>query len=216
MKVIVEAKAKIMQENETQAKKNQEFFKQNNIFCLNFMSSPGSGKTTLLEAMIKKNIFKLAVIEGDLETNNDANRIIKAGAKAYQISTGQSCHLDAIMIKKALGEFDVKDCNLVVIENIGNLVCPASYLLGENLNVVLLSATEGADKVEKYPVMFKRADILVLSKMDIAQYFDFDTKHIYEEAKKLNPNVVIFELSAKDDTNIDKFCAYIKEKMENK
>lgn len=216
MKIIVEARAKIMQENEKQARKNQEFFNQNNIFCLNFMSSPGSGKTTLLEAIIKKNIFNLAVIEGDLETNNDTNRIIKAGAKAYQISTGQSCHLDAMMIKRALDEFNVKDCNLLVIENVGNLVCPAAYLLGEHLNVVLLSSTEGADKVEKYPVMFKRADILVLSKMDIAQYFDFDTKHIYKEAKKLNPNIAIFELSAKDDKNINEFCTYIKEKMESK
>ncbi|MBT0878820.1 hydrogenase nickel incorporation protein HypB [Campylobacter sp. 2018MI01] len=210
MKVIIEAKAKIMAENENQAKINQEFFKKSNLYCLNFMSSPGSGKTTLLEYIIKNNLLKLCVIEGDLETNKDADRIIKAGAKAYQISTGQSCHLDAKMIDLALKNLDISNSEFCVIENIGNLVCPASYKLGENLNVVLLSSPEGSDKVAKYPVMFKRADVIVLTKMDIAKYFDFSLETIMQEAKKLNPNVKIFCVSSTTGEGIAELCEYFK------
>lgn len=210
MKVIIEAKAKIMAENENQAKLNQDFFNKNNLFCLNFMSSPGSGKTTLLEYIIKNNLLKLCVIEGDLETNKDADRIINAGAKAYQISTGQSCHLDAKMIENALKNLDISGSEFCVIENIGNLVCPASYKLGEHLNVVLLSSPEGSDKVAKYPVMFKRADVIVLTKMDIAKHFDFDINEITKEAKKLNPNVKIFCVSAVSGDGVKEFCEYVK------
>lgn len=210
MKVIVEAKAKIMAENENQAKINQDFFNKNNLFCINFMSSPGSGKTTLLEYIIKNNLLKLCVIEGDLETNKDADRIINAGAKAYQISTGQSCHLDAKMIDNALKNLDISGSEFCVIENIGNLVCPASYKLGEHLNVVLLSSPEGSDKVAKYPVMFKRADVIVLTKMDIAKHFNFNLEEISEEAKKLNPNVKIFCVSAATGEGIAELCEYFK------
>ena len=209
---ILELNSKILSKNEDQALHNKEHFNNENILCINLMSSPGSGKTTLLEQTIKafKDKLNIAVIEGDLETQNDANRIKKAGAKAYQITTGQSCHLDAFMIHEALHELKPSKNSIVFIENIGNLVCPASYDLGEHKRVVLLSVTEGSDKPAKYPIMFKNADVVIISKCDLATYFDFDINEAINECQKLNPKVKVIALDAKNNTNINTWYEYIK------
>ncbi|EAK5847780.1 hydrogenase nickel incorporation protein HypB [Campylobacter lari] len=208
--------SKILSKNDHQAAHNREHFNEYNTLCINLMSSPGSGKTTLLEETIKtlKDDLKIAVVEGDLETNNDANRIIKAGGLAHQITTGQTCHLDAFMVHEALHHFKFSELDIVFVENVGNLVCPASYDLGEHLNVVLLSVTEGSDKVEKYPVMFRKADLLVITKADLAQHFDFDFKTASMAAKRLNPKIDIMILDSKTKTGFDLWINYLKMKKE--
>lgn len=208
--------SKILSKNNHQAAHNREHFNEYNTLCINLMSSPGSGKTTLLEETIKtlKDDLKIAVVEGDLETNNDANRIIKAGGLAHQITTGQTCHLDAFMVHEALHHFKLSELDIVFVENVGNLVCPASYDLGEHLNVVLLSVTEGSDKVEKYPVMFRKADLLVITKADLAKHFDFDFKAASMAAKRLNPKIDIMILDSKTKTGFDLWISYLKMKKE--
>lgn len=212
----VEVLSKVLSKNDAQAQHNREHFNENKILCLNLMSSPGSGKTTLLEATIKalKDKFKIAVIEGDLETENDAKRVREVGASAYQITTGQGCHLDAFMVHKALHHLNLNDTDLLFIENVGNLVCPASYNLGEHLNVVLLSVTEGDDKPVKYPVMFRKADLVIISKADLASHFDFDTDKAIKECKKLNPKVDVIILDAKNGTNLELWFKFLRLKRE--
>ena len=210
-------KKQILYKNIEEARQNQKIFNENSLLCINLMSSAGSGKTTLLESTIKalKEELNIAVIEGDLETNNDANRVIKAGAKAYQITTGQTCHLDAFMVEKALQHIDLRQTNLLFIENVGNLVCPASYALGEHINVVLLSVTEGSDKPQKYPVMFRKADVVVISKADLAQHFDFDFSEAIKGCKDLNPNVKVIKLDAKNGTNLNKWLDFLRKEVKN-
>ena len=212
----VEVISKILSKNDEQAMHNKAHFNELGVLCINLMSSPGSGKTTLLESTIKalKDKFKIAVIEGDLETENDALRVQKAGAKAFQITTGQSCHLDAFMVHKGLHHLDLKECDFLFIENVGNLVCPASYDLGQHLNVVLLSVTEGDDKPAKYPVMFKKADLVIISKADFASLFDFDIQKAKAECKKLNPKADFLVLDAKNGTNLNTWFEYLKLKKE--
>lgn len=212
----VEVLSKVLSKNDEEAQHNREHFNENKILCLNLMSSPGSGKTTLLEVTIKalKDKFKIAVIEGDLETENDAKRVREAGANAYQITTGQGCHLDAFMVHKALHHLNLSDTDLLFIENVGNLVCPASYDLGEHLNVVLLSVTEGDDKPVKYPVMFRKADLVIISKADLASHFDFDTDKAIKECKKLNPKVDVIILDAKNGTNLELWFKFLRLKRE--
>ena len=207
----------ILYKNMQEAELNKKCFDENSILCINLMSSAGSGKTTLLESTIKalKDELNISVIEGDLETNNDANRVIKAGAKAYQITTGQTCHLDALMIEKALKHIDLKETNLLFIENVGNLVCPASYALGEHINVVLLSVTEGSDKPQKYPVMFRKADLVIISKSDLASHFDFDFDEAIKGCKDLNPNVRIISLDAKNGTNLNEWLEFLRKEVKN-
>ena len=212
----IEVIGKILSKNDAQAQHNREHFNENRVLCLNLMSSPGSGKTTLLEATIKafKGKFGISVIEGDLETENDAKRVREAGANAYQITTGQSCHLDAFMVHNALHHLNLGDTDLLFIENVGNLVCPASYDLGEHLNVVLLSVTEGDDKPAKYPVMFRKADLVIISKADLVAHFDFDTEKATKECKKLNPKVDIIVLDAKSGTNLELWLKFLQLKKE--
>lgn len=212
----IEVISKILSKNDHEAKHNREHFNKDKILCINLMSSPGSGKTTLLETTIKnlKNDFKICVIEGDLETENDALRIRQAGAQAYQITTGQTCHLDAFMVHEALHHLDLNECDFLFIENVGNLVCPASYDLGEHLNVVLLSSTEGSDKPKKYPTMFKKADLVIITKVDLAHHFDFDINEASKFAKELNPKVDIIVLDSKSSNNIELWFKYLKLKKE--
>lgn len=212
----LEVISKILSKNDEEARHNREHFNEARTLCINLMSSPGSGKTTLLESTIKalKDELKIAVIEGDLETNNDAKRIQAVGAKAYQITTGQSCHLDAFMVHEALHHLAINDIDLLFIENVGNLVCPASYDLGEHLNVVLLSVTEGSDKPQKYPVMFKKADIVLITKADLASHFDFDLKEATSLIKDLSPRADIIVLDAKCGTNMELWYKVLKLKKE--
>lgn len=212
----LEVIGKILSKNDAQAQHNREHFNENKVLCLNLMSSPGSGKTTLLEATIKalKGEFSISVIEGDLETENDAKRIREVGAKAYQITTGQGCHLDAFMVHNALHHLNLSDTAFLFIENIGNLVCPASYDLGEHLNVVLLSVTEGDDKPAKYPVMFRKADLVIISKADLAVHFDFSVDEAIKACKKLNPKVDVIVLDAKSGTNLELWFKFLQLKRE--
>ena len=205
---------KILDENDREAASNRAHFNEAKVLAVNLMSSPGSGKTTLLEKTIEEGSLKIAVIEGDLETNKDADRIKAKGAAAYQITTGTACHLDAHMVHHALHELPINDADVVFIENVGNLVCPASYDLGAHINVVLLSVPEGADKIQKYPVMFKAADIIVFTKCDLLPYFDFDMEEAKEDARRLNPKADILEISTKDEASVKKWISYLKLKKE--
>lgn len=197
----------ILSGNEKAALVNKDYLK--NVFCMNFMGSPGSGKTTLLEAILDKGIFKMSVVQGDLSTDKDMQRVTKKGAFAYQITTGQTCHLDAKMVYEGLLHLPILKSDVVVIENVGNLVCPASYTLGEDIKVAFVSVPEGSDKVAKYPVMFKNADVLIISKIGLLEHFDFDVQDAIYNAKMLNPNIKIFQIDSKDDVGVLEFCDYI-------
>ena len=191
----VEVLTSLLHENDHQAEHNREHFDRHGVLALNLMSSPGSGKTSLLEATIDAlaGEFSIAVIEGDLETENDAERIRARGVPAVQITTGQACHLDAHMVHDALHGMELEGIDLLFIENVGNLVCPASFDLGHHANVALLSVTEGDDKPAKYPVMFRGADLVILSKADFLDMIDdFDPAKAERHVRELaNPADVL-------------------------
>ena len=174
------------------------------------MSSPGSGKTTLLEQMAGLAPFRFGVIEGDLETSRDADRIKAKGIPAYQIQTGSACHLDAFMVHKGLHAMPMDEIDVCFVENVGNLVCPASYDVGSHLNIVLVSVPEGGDKIEKYPVMFRQADLVLITKTDLLPYFDYDLEHEKAEARKLKPGVDILEVNIKDETSVKQVIEWIE------
>jgi hydrogenase nickel incorporation protein HypB len=184
---LVKIEQDLLAKNNLYAEKNRKYFEQNRIFTLNFVSSPGAGKTTLLVEMIQvlKDRFPIAVIEGDQQTERDADRISAAGVPALQINTGRACHLDAHGIGHAISELDLKPHSFLAIENVGNLVCPSSFDLGEAHKVVVLSVTEGDDKPLKYPDMFFVADIMVITKIDLLPYVDFDIDRRIEYAKQM-------------------------------
>lgn len=208
----IEVITKILNVNDQQAGHNREHFEKYGALAVNLMSSPGSGKTTLLEATIDHGGIKLGVIEGDLETNQDADRILAKGAPAHQIATGQACHLDAHMVHEGLHHMPIEGLDVVFVENVGNLVCPASYDVGTHLNVVLLSVPEGDDKPAKYPVMFRTADVLLITKCDLLPHFDFDVEKAIRETRKLNPKVDVIEVDSKSGKGIDKWVNYLKMK----
>ena len=210
----IEVMSKILSANDEEAAHNRAHLDEDKILCLNLMSSPGSGKTTLLEATIKSSKFKIGVIEGDLETNRDADRIIKAGAQAHQISTGETCHLDAFMVHEGLHHIDTKGLDLVFIENVGNLVCPAAFDVGAHLNVVLLSVPEGSDKIAKYPVIFRRADCVVITKTALLPHFDFDMEEVVREVHKLNPKADVIALDSKSGEGVEKWLKFLQYKKE--
>lgn len=205
---------KILSQNDIQASQNRAHFDTHGILALNLMSSPGAGKTTLLERTIKSVKFKIGVIEGDLETNRDADRVAKAGAQAYQITTGQACHLDAFMVHEGIHHLKLDELNLVFIENVGNLVCPASFDVGAHLNVVLISSPEGSDKISKYPVMFRAADLVIITKSDVKELFKFDSDEVIRELCKLNPRADIIELDSLSGTGFEKWIKFLEFKME--
>ncbi|KEA46533.1 hydrogenase nickel incorporation protein HypB [Campylobacter mucosalis] len=201
---------KILSVNDEQALKNRAELEKRKILGINLMSSPGAGKTTLLEATIKGGKFKIGVVEGDLETNADADRIAKAGAPAFQISTGQTCHLDAFMVNHGILHIPLDTLELLFVENVGNLVCPASYDIGTHINVVLLSVPEGDDKVAKYPVMFKNANLVVVTKATLLEHFEFDIDKVKREARKLNPNVDVIVLDSKSGEGLDAWFSFLE------
>ncbi len=213
-KKTIDVITKILDKNDHEAEHNREHFNKNGVLSINLMSSPGSGKTTLLEHLYDVADFKFGVIEGDLETNKDANRLKAKGIQAHQIQTGSACHLDAFMVHKALHHIDLDDIDVCFVENVGNLVCPASYDVGTHLNIVLVSIPEGEDKIAKYPVMFRGADLILFTKTDLLPYFDYDMEEEKETARKLKPNVDILEVSTKDEESLKKVANWIKFKME--
>ena len=201
---------KILDKNNHEASHNRAHFDKYGVLSINLMSSPGSGKTTLLENMADMADFKFGVIEGDLETSRDADRIKSKGIPAYQIQTGSACHLDAFMVHKGLHDMPLEDIDVCFIENVGNLVCPASYDVGAHLNIVLVSIPEGSDKIEKYPVMFRQADLILITKTDLLPYFDYDLEHEKKEARKIKPGVDILEVNIKDKASIQKVIEWIE------
>ena len=206
---------KILDKNDHEASHNRAHFDSHKVLGINLMSSPGSGKTTLLECMKDLADFKYAVVEGDLETSRDANRLNAKGIKAVQIQTGSACHLDAFMVHKGLHDIPLDEIDVCFVENVGNLVCPASYDVGTHLNIVLVSIPEGEDKIIKYPVMFRTADLILITKTDLLPYFDYDIEKEKIEARKLKPNVDILEVSTKDEDSIKAVVDWInfKRKM---
>ena len=201
---------KILDKNNQEAGHNRAHFDSHHVLSINLMSSPGSGKTALLECMADLAKFRFGVIEGDLETSRDADRIKAKGIPAYQIQTGSACHLDAFMVHKGLHAMPLDEIDVCFIENVGNLVCPASYDVGSHLNIVLVSIPEGSDKIEKYPVMFRQADLILITKTDLLEYFDYDVAHEKAEARRLKPNVDILEVNVKDDASIQRVIEWIE------
>jgi hydrogenase nickel incorporation protein HypB len=204
--------SKILAKNDQEAALIRDHFNQNNVLAVNLMSSPGSGKTTLLEELASISDLKFCVIEGDLETTRDADRLKAKNIPAIQIQTGSACHLDAFMVHNALHKMEIEDMDVCFIENVGNLVCPAAYDVGSHLNVVLASVPEGDDKIEKYPVMFRSADLVLITKTDLLPYFDFDVEYTKKAAQTLKPKVDILEISSKDSHSIEKMAEWIKSK----
>ncbi len=202
----------LLSQNNHQADHNRAHFDASKVLVINLMSSPGSGKTALLEATIKRlrESLKIAVIEGDLETENDTKRIQAQGVPAYQITTGTACHLDAHLVHNALHHLALDNLDLLFIENVGNLVCPASFDLGHHRNVVLLSVTEGDDKPAKYPVMFRAADLMLISKTDLLPYLDdFSPSNAEQNLHNLANNAPVIAFSSKDGNGLDEWIAWL-------
>ncbi len=211
---ILTVEENLLAKNNRLAAMNRELFQQNNLFVLNLVSSPGSGKTTLLEKTIValKDRLKIAVLEGDQQTSNDADRIAATGVPVKQINTGAGCHLDAHMVSHGIEGFDLATTDLLMIENVGNLVCPASFDLGEHHKVAVLSVTEGEDKPLKYPHMFRAAEIMLINKTDLLPYLDFDLEQCKTFARQVNPAIRIFELSCRNGDGFDAWLAWLRQR----
>ena len=208
----VEVLKGLLDANDHQALHNREHFNRHSVLAVNLMSSPGAGKTSLLEATIDAlgDHYRVAVIEGDLETENDARRIRDKGVPAVQISTGSACHLDAHMVHSALHDMKLDDIDVVFIENVGNLVCPASFDLGQHLNVILLSTPEGDDKPAKYPIMFRAADLVLITKSDLLDVLDdFDPGRAETCLRNLANTAPVYKVSAKDGTGLDSWLQWL-------
>ncbi len=203
---------KVLEKNDDIARRNRELFAQHKLFVINLVSSPGSGKTSLLEQTLKYfgKSLRVAIIEGDVQTDFDAQRIAKFNVPVVQIVTNGGCHLEAKLVSDALSSFDLKNVDLLVIENVGNLVCPANYDLGEALKVVLVSTTEGDDKPLKYPGMFHNASILVVNKIDLVPYVNSNPDIIKKNSLQINPKLKVFETSCTTNKGIPEWCEWLR------
>lgn len=208
----------ILDANSRIAKENRKLFDNHGLAVINLMSSPGAGKTTLLEQMGKhfEGQLKIGVIEGDIQTTLDAERVAAAGLQAVQIETEGACHLDANMIKNALENLDLNSLGLLVVENVGNLVCPAEFNVGEDHKVMMLSVTEGDDKPYKYPLMFKESRVLLISKVDLLPHLRCDIEKIKDAARSINPDLKIFEISSYTGQGLDDWHNWIREQTASK
>ncbi|RMF58453.1 MAG: hydrogenase accessory protein HypB [Calditrichaeota bacterium] len=209
----VDLKQKITSENDRLAGEIRTQLKQHEVVALNFVSSPGSGKTSLLERTLSglRDEFRIGLIAGDVQTENDAERLIRAGGKMVRpLVTGGACHLDARMVARVLPEFDLATLDLLFIENVGNLVCPSSFDLGEAMKVVLISTTEGDDKPLKYPAMFRRSSVMVVNKIDLLGTSDFDIRRVRENAQKINAELQIFELSCRSGEGLETWYDWLR------
>ncbi|BDA68966.1 Hydrogenase accessory protein HypB [Rivularia sp. IAM M-261] len=208
----ISVEADILAKNNLLAAQNRGWFKGRNILALNLMSSPGAGKTTLLTRTIKdlKEKLPISVIEGDQETINDAQKIQDTGCKVIQINTGTGCHLDAGMIDKGLQQLNPPLNSVVMIENVGNLVCPALFDLGENAKVVILSVTEGEDKPIKYPHMFRASQVMIITKLDLLPYVQFDVEKCIEYARQVNPQIQVFQVSAQTGQGLNDWYDWLQ------
>ena len=205
----------ILGENDRIAAENQAMFQDKKVFVLNFMGSPGAGKTSVLEKTMEhlKDKIKMAVIEGDLFTSKDAERIDKYGVPVIQINTAGGCHLDANMVQKTVKEMNLDELDLLVVENVGNLVCPAEFPVGEDARAVVLSVTEGDDKPLKYPLMFKESEIALLNKVDLAPYCNFNMDSAKKDITSLHPGIEVLEVSCTKGQGIDEWCDWLLKKI---
>lgn len=212
---ILEIKESIFDDNNRQAEFLREELKENKTFLLNLMSSPGSGKTTTVVRTIEalKEDIKIAVMEADIDSDVDAQTVAKTGAKVIQLHTGGMCHLDADMTKQGLEGLDYKGFDLVILENVGNLVCPAEFDTGASKNAMILSVPEGDDKPLKYPLMFSLVDVLLINKIDAIEFFDFDMEAVKERALKLNPNIKIIPISAKTGEGMEEWADWLRNEV---
>jgi hydrogenase nickel incorporation protein HypB len=213
---IIEIERDLLERNDAMARQNRQQFADQGLFALNLVSSPGSGKTTLLVRTIEalRDDVPCAVIEGDQQTENDADRIRATGAPAVQINTGKGCHLDARMVAQAMPKLPKLEDALLFIENVGNLVCPAAFDLGEAHKVAILSVTEGADKPLKYPDMFHAADVLLINKIDLLPYVDFDAEQAIAYARRIQPKLKVMKVSAKTGEGMDAWLVWLKRGVE--
>ncbi len=213
---IIETKVNILKDNDQEATKVRAFLKEKNVFLVNLMASPGSGKTTTLVRTIEalKKDYRIGVMEADMDSDVDAVTVQNAGAKVIQLHTGGSCHMDADMTMRGLEALGVDDLDVVFLENVGNLVCPAEFDVGANRKVMILSVPEGDDKPLKYPLMFQVSDALLINKIDVAQIFDFDFDACKERARKLNANIEVFPLSSLTGENFEEWLSWLRKQIE--
>ena len=208
----------ILEANERIAEQNKALFEENKIFVVNLMSSPGAGKTSLLERTIDalKEEIRMAVIEGDIQSSQDAERVAEKGISVVQINTGGACHLDGNMIRDTFGEFNFKELELMVVENVGNLVCPAEFKVGEDCKVMILSVAEGDDKPSKYPLMFHESSVLLINKIDLLPYVECRVEKIRQDSRKINPNLIIFEISCKTGQGLNSWQDWLRKAVKAK
>jgi hydrogenase nickel incorporation protein HypB len=212
----VPVQTSVLQANQEKAAENRALFERGKLLVINLMSSPGSGKTSILESTIRAlhGRYRMGVIEGDLQTSLDAERIRALGVPSHQINTGTVCHLDARMIARALEEFPIAGLDLLFIENVGNLICPSSYYLGEHLRVVVCSVVEGADKPKKYPVMFNKADAVILNKLDLIEHSGADLETLSRNVREVSPRSRIFALSCRTGEGMEEWLCWLREVRE--
>jgi hydrogenase nickel incorporation protein HypB len=212
---VITVERKVLEKNDAIAQQNREVFKKKNLFTMNLVSSPGSGKTSLIEKTIHhtKNKFNVAVIEGDVQTSLDAERVVAYGVPVVQIITQGACHLEAGLVRDAFGQIEKNDFEVLFIENVGNLVCPAGYDLGEDLKVVIVSTTEGDDKPLKYPAMFRNASALIINKTDLVPYVNCSLETLMKNALSINPSLKVFKTSCTTNEGINEWCNWIESKI---
>ena len=212
---VIEVKQSIFADNNQDANRLREQMKEEKTFLINLMSSPGSGKTTTLTKLIAalKDDLRIGVMEADIDSDVDADTISRTGVKVIQLHTGGMCHLDADMTRQGIKQLQTRELDLVILENVGNLVCPAEFDTGAAMNMMILSVPEGHDKPLKYPLVFQVCDVMVVNKIDVLPYFDFDMEKVTEFARRRNPNIQIFPISAKTGEGVDALAAYLKERI---
>lgn len=216
-KTVIELERDILQNNQLVAERNRGYFEAKNIFAINLVSSPGSGKTSILEKTLSdlKEEIDFFVIEGDQQTFNDAQRIDDLNIPVVQINTGKGCHLDSDMVNRAVKKLEPKDHSVLMIENVGNLVCPSMFDLGEDTRVVIISVTEGEDKPIKYPDMFMSSQVCLINKIDLLPYLKFDVEKTKDYARRINPNLQFFEVSATSGEGMQEWYAWLKSKLKS-
>jgi hydrogenase nickel incorporation protein HypB len=211
---VITIERRVLEKNDEIATRNRERLRKHGIFTINMVSSPGAGKTSILERSldILKRSVRVAVIEGDVQTDLDAQRVARYGVPAVQIVTRGGCHLEANLVSDALGTLDLATTDLLIIENVGNLVCPSNYDLGEDLKVVVASTAEGDDKPLKYPAMFRKADVLIINKIDLVPYVNSDLAVLRGNALQVNPSLTVFETSCTTGAGIEPWCSWLVSK----
>jgi hydrogenase nickel incorporation protein HypB len=207
----------ILDANDRIAEENRKLFDSEKIYVLNLMSSPGAGKTSLVEKTVEslQGRYRIGVIEGDIQGSSDAERIASLGIPVVQINTGGACHIDGNMVQEALPALDLPSLDLLIIENVGNLVCPAEFKIGENMKVMLLSTPEGADKPAKYPLMFQQSEAMIINKIDLLPYVNFDLAKAKHDALTINRNLMIFEVSCKTSAGLTDWCYWLSDQVES-